>query len=1182
MPSWAKTNKFEHPPTEHFVFILVIFMPQPFFVHLRVHTEFSVVDGIVRIPDLIAAAAADQQGALGISDLSNLFATVKFYSGALKQGIKPIIGADVWVRSEDQRVTRALLLVQNNQGYQSLNSLLSRAWLTNQEHGRAIVEFSWFAQAQGLIALSGAQSGEIGCALVDGRHKDAERALQRWTAAFPNRFYVELQRAGAADEAAYLAAVLPLAQQHQVPVVATHPIQFIAPDDFRAHEARVCIAQGELLNNNKRARVFTNSQYFMTQSQMMTLFADIPSAISNSVEIAKRCNLTLTLGQPQLPDFPTPNGFSVNDFFVQEAQLGLKRRLETLYPDPKTRAAETPRYEERLAFECETITKMKFAGYFLIVADFIGWSKKNGIPVGPGRGSGAGSLVAYVLSITDLDPLKYQLLFERFLNPERQSMPDFDIDFCQLGRDRVIEYVRQKYGRDAVSQIATFGTMAAKGALRDVGRALEHSYSFCEGLSKLIPQQVGISLAQALIDEPELQKQFDENEEVSALVTLAQEVEGIVRNVGMHAGGVLIAPVPLDHFCPRYRQAKGEDEGVIAQFDKDDVESIGLVKFDFLGLTTLTILNQCLQDIASLTQVDIDLAGIPLDDKGVFKNLSRAQTVAVFQLESRGMQGMLKEALPDRFEDIIALVALFRPGPMAFIPDYCRRKKGEPFDYPDPRTEAILKETYGIMVYQEQVMQMAQIVAGYSLAEADLLRRTMGKKDEVEMSKQRAVFCARATNNGLSDLKANEIFDLIFKFAGYGFNKSHAAAYALLAYQTAWLKHYYPAIFMAANLTLAMDDTDSIKVLIQDARTVCGVTLLPPDINISDYRFLPQKESDGRIKSIRYGLGAIKGLGRSAIEALVDARNGVGVGGGVDGLMAAGPFTDLFDFCARVDKQRVKKRAIEALIRAGAFDSLYPNGAAARSTLLNSVGSAYEWAEAQAANALQVGLFDDASDSSIDPIELVPMEPWAIAQQLAEEKLALGFFLSGYLFQQYETEWRHINSKRLADLSAQKNIQNIAGVVKEVRRIQTQRGLMNIAVIDDGSKEIEFRIDERFLSEIKLDQFIALEGKVVEDRYKGGLSIQVNEIYRLDQIRTKHAQYIQLALRKHISSTQLKETLRPFLDPQGLALNLDLTLSSDAGDIQYHANLSSVWRVRPTEECLTALDTACGHAKIVY
>ncbi|MEQ1805800.1 MAG: DNA polymerase III subunit alpha, partial [Burkholderiaceae bacterium] len=935
------------------------------FTHLRTHTEFSVVDGTLRIDALAQAAADDGQGALAITDLSNLYGAVKFYRAARSAGVKPLIGADLWLEpSGSERVpSRILVLVQDSPGYHNLCELISRAWLANAQRAQACVKWAWLEElGAGLIALSGAEHGAVGQALLGGDTARAAQLAQRLAQIFPQRFYIELQRAGLAGSEAHVRAAVQLAAAQHLPVVATHPVQFLTPDDFEAHEARVCIADGEMLDNPRRVKRFSREQYFKSQAQMEALFADVPSALRNSVEIAKRCSLLLVLGKPQLPDFATPivqgKPVPMEDYFRHASHTGLEVRLQQLYPDVAARVAQRSRYVERLDFEIATILKMGFPGYFLIVADFINWAQANGCPVGPGRGSGAGSLVAYSLGITGLDPLRYHLLFERFLNPDRVSMPDFDIDFCQANRDRVIEYVKQKYGRDAVSQIATFGTMAAKAALRDVGRVLGMSYGHVDSIAKLVPAPPGKTVTlkrppdppdpgviYAREEAPEIEQREKTEVEVAELLAMAERLEGVVRNVGMHAGGVLIAPGRIADFCPLYMQP-GSDSAV-SQFDKDDVEAIGLVKFDFLGLATLTILELAKEFIRKrhANQREFTLETLPLDDRATYNLMSDGKTVAVFQLESAGMQRMLRDAKPGVFEDVIALVALFRPGPMDLIPSYCARKHGrEAVQYPHPLMAEVLQETYGIMVYQEQVMQVAQLVGGYSLGEADLLRRAMGKKKADEMAQQRTIFAQGAAKKDIGELQANEIFDLMEKFAGYGFNKSHAAAYALLAYQTAWLKVHYLAEFTAANMSVLLDDTDKLKIYHDDALAM-GLTFEPPNVNTCTHRFEPVAD-----KVVRYGLGAIKGTGQSAVEAIVNARE------------QGGTFKSLFDFCTRVDRTRVNKRSVESLIKAGAFDSLCRD----RASLLASVGLAFDFAETQAANANQGGLFDfDAGDSAM-------------------------------------------------------------------------------------------------------------------------------------------------------------------------------------------------------------------------
>jgi DNA polymerase-3 subunit alpha len=1110
------------------------------FIHLRTHTEFSVVDGMLRIDALAAAARADQQGALAITDLNNLFGAVKFYSACRGKGVKPIIGVDLLMEPNggapggDRQASRLLLLVQNTRGYLNLCELLARGWVSNAQRAQAWIKWEWLADlGEGLIALSGGDLGAVGMALVSGEADRARAMAERLSGLFPGRFYIELQRAGLPAHEPHVRAAVALAAQLRLPVVATHPVQFLEPDDFDAHEARVCIAEGETLANPRRVKRFTREQHFKTQAQMEALFADVPSALANTVQIAQRCNLSLVLGKPQLPDFPTPlleggepgQRMPIEAYFRQASHEGLDKRLLALFPDATRRETERPRYAERLEFELNVIVKMGFPGYFLIVSDFIIWAKDNGCPVGPGRGSGAGSLVAYALFITDLDPLHYKLLFERFLNPERVSMPDFDIDFCQGNRDRVIEYVKDKYGREAVSQIATFGTMASKAALRDVGRVLGMGYGHVDSVAKLVPGLPGKTYTLAPVplppeepdpgviyvrkEVPELEQREKAEEEVAELLALATRVEGLVRNIGMHAGGVLIAPGKITDFCPLYQQP-GSDSAV-SQFDKDDVEAIGLVKFDFLGLATLTILELAKDFIRARRPGRADFAyeNIPLDDSKVYKLFTDGLTEAVFQFESRGMQGMLREARPGRLEDLIALNAMFRPGPMENIPSFCARKNGkEEILYPHPLLAPVLEETYGIFVYQEQVMQAAQVLGGYSLGGADLLRRAMGKKKAEEMALQRTTFREGAKALGIAAEKADEVFDLMEKFAGYGFNKSHAAAYSLLAYHTAWIKVHCTAEFYAANMTIEADNTDKLKVLLNDAK-IFGIRFDPPDINRGTHRFEPIDD-----KTVRYGLAAVKGTGQSAIEAIVAAREGrAGEGGG--------PFHSLFDFCARVDRKAVNKRAVEALVKAGAFDSLHADGHGGRAALLASVGLAFDWAETQQANALQVGLFDfgdsgDAHGSSTQEPALVAVAPWDIRERLVAEKGALGFYLSGHLFDAWKDEVRRFCRQPIADLVDSREPQLLAGIVTDPRTVNGQRGRVVIFRLDDGSETVEaVANDEIFEAQRELmaeDQLVIIQGKLQPDRFTGGLRLNVNQVWDLAAARARFGRYLAVDL----------------------------------------------------------------------
>jgi DNA polymerase III subunit alpha len=1107
------------------------------FTHLRLHTEFSIADGTVRIDELATAAAADGQIALAVTDLSNLFAALKFYKAARAKGIKPLIGADLMIESADAPTPggspaqqaapeRLLLLVQNPQGYLNLCELISRAWTQGGKQGLAFVRWEWLQELhEGLIALSGAQTGAVGQALLRGDAARANQWATRLASLFAGRFYVELQRAGRKDDETYIAQALALAAQLSLPVVATHPVQFLKPDEFEAHEARVCIAEGEILGNQRRVRRFTAEQYFKSKAQMQALFADIPSALANTLEIAKRCSLDLKLGKNYLPDFPTPlvDGapMPMEAFFKQEAAAGLEDRLALLYPNEAERQQQRPVYLERLAFETETIINMGFPGYFLIVADFINWAKTHGCPVGPGRGSGAGSLVAYALKITDLDPLQYKLLFERFLNPERVSMPDFDIDFCQANRDRVIDYVKDKYGRAAVSQIATFGTMAARAAIRDVGRVLDFSYTFCDGISKLIPNKPGlqVTIEKAKEMEPLLAERERKEEDVKTLLALAQRLEGLTRNVGMHAGGVLIAPSKLTDFCPLYQQP-GSDSAV-SQYDKDDVEAAGLVKFDFLGLATLTILERAKEFIVQRHpgQADFAFERIALDDPATYKLFADGKTEAVFQFESRGMQGMLRDARPTRLEDLIALNALYRPGPMDLIPSFIARKHGrEVVEYPHPLVADMLSETYGIMVYQEQVMQTAQILGGYSLGGADLLRRAMGKKKVEEMAEHRAIFRAGAAKNNIDEHKADEIFDLMEKFAGYGFNKSHAAAYSLLAYHTAWIKVHYTAEFFCANMTVEMDNTDKLKVLFEDAGKM-GIEFEPPNVNRGVHRFEPVSN-----QLIRYGLGAVKGTGQQAIDAIVAARN------------EGGAFKSLFDFCARVDMARINKRTVDALIKAGAFDCVQQN----RAALAASIDLAFEYASQLHANANQGGLFDvfdSAGETQTQEPPLNDALPWTVKERLGFEKLALGFYLSGHLIDEVETELRQFAKRRLEDVIDSREPVVLAGIVSDLRVINGQRGRLAIFKLDDKSAVMEVTADEALLNAnrhlLKDDELIIINAKAQPDRFSGGVRLNIQQIWDLPTARSRFGKYLQLSLRSDSTSPG-----------SNAAMDLNQTLSS--------------------------------------
>ncbi|SDI16939.1 DNA polymerase III subunit alpha [Propionivibrio dicarboxylicus] len=1151
-------------------------MPQPRFVHLRLHSEYSVTDGTVRLDagknhdcPPVSRAIADGMSALALTDLSNLFGMVKFYTAARSHGIKPILGCDVFIANEvdPDRPYRLLLLCRSHKGYLQLCELLSRSQLVPRVRGRAEITRQMLTEVgvDGLIALSGASLGDIAEAVSMGNMALAESRARYWAELFPDAFYLEVQRPnlrGHAPQEALITATVELAALLDLPLVATHPIQFLDRDDFMAHEARTCIAEGYMLGDKRRPRLYTEEQYFKSTDEMLALFPDLPEAIENTIEIARRCNLTITLGKNYLPLFPTPDGISLDEFLRQEAIRGLERRMLQLFPDPAELEKQRPTYEARLRTETETIIQMGFPGYFLIVADFINWAKNNGVPVGPGRGSGAGSLVAFSLGITDLDPLQYALLFERFLNPERVSMPDFDIDFCQDNRWRVIEYVREKYGKDAVSQIATFGTMSSKAVIRDVGRVLDLPYNFCDQLSKLIPveQNKPLSLDKAIEAEPQLKERIESEEEVRELFNLAGKLEDLTRNVGMHAGGVLIAPGKLTDFCPLYSGDGGAS--VVSQYDKGDVELVGLVKFDFLGLRNLTIIDLAVRYVERLTGTRPDLNALTFDDPRAYQILKEANTTAIFQVESEGMKKLLKKLQPDRFEDIIAVLALYRPGPLGsgMVDDFILRKKGQQkIDYFHPDLKDCLDPTYGVIVYQEQVMQISQIIGGYTLGGADMLRRAMGKKKPEEMAAHRGQIAEGAKKKGYDPALAEQLFDLMTKFAEYGFNKSHTAAYAVVTYQTAWLKAHHCAAFMAATLSSDMDNTDTVKIFYDDA-LANKITVLGPDVNASEYRFVPVDR-----KTIRYGLGAVKGAGEQAVTTILKAR------------AEGGPFKDLFDFCLRVDKRTVNRRTIEALIRAGAFDSIDDH----RARLIASVGVAIEAAEQAERNAMQVSLFDvfDSAAQAEHGPQYIEVPRWKERDKLREEKLALGFFFSGHPFNEAKAEVMRFVRRPLASLEPRKEPQMLAGLVVGVRTKITSRGKMAFIQLDDGTSSLEVSVFNEIFEEdrakIREDEVLIVEGKVQKDDFAGEGKIRVvaERLLSLADARGRFARQLRIALNGQASgpnartaAQRLNALLAPFTPG-----NCPVRLSYRNAEATCELAFGEDRRVRLEDELLMAL-----------
>jgi DNA polymerase-3 subunit alpha len=1149
-------------------------------VHLHVHTEYSIVDGILTIPTLIDAVFQSGMPAVAVTEQGNLFSMVKFYRAAMAAGVKPIIGIDAWLQEEREgrAPTRVVLLCQDATGYRHLLQLVSRSYTEGQAHGKPIIERAWLERASaGLIALSGGMAGDVGRALRDGRRQEARQLAGWWLKHFPDRYYLELQRTNRQGEDHYVQQAVALAAALDIPLVATNEVCFLSPDDFEAHEARVCIQEGRTLADQRRIRRHSNQQYLRSPQEMASLFRDLPEALENAVEIALRCNVALRLGENFLPDFPVPAERTLTAWFEEQAWRGLEARLGS-EKHANTVGAATDRslYEARLRHEIEVITGMGYAGYFLIVADFIRWAREHDIPVGPGRGSGAGSLVAYSLGITDLDPILYDLLFERFLNPERVSLPDFDVDFCMVGRDRVIEYVTERYGGpDHVAQIITFGTMAAKAVVRDVGRVLGYPYGFVDQIAKLIPFDLGITLKRALEEEERLRSRYRDEEDVRTLIDLAMRLEGLVRNAGRHAGGVVIAPAPLTEFTPLYCEPGASS--VITQLDKDDVEAAGLVKFDFLGLRTLTIIDRAVKNINQYLhgrrQAPINISAIPLDDARAYELIKRGATTAVFQLESRGMKDLIRRLLPDCFEDVVALVALFRPGPLqsGMVDDFIDRKHGRALvAYPHPALETILKPTYGVILYQEQVMQIAQILAGYTLGGADLLRRAMGKKKPAEMARQRAVFVSGAREREVPEDRANGIFDLMEKFAGYGFNKSHSAAYALLAYQTAWLKAHHPAAFLAAVLSADMDNTDKVVGFIEEARDF-GLAVRVPDINRCAYMFSVEDE-----KTIRYGLGAIKGVGQSAVEAIIAARE------------AHGEFTDLFQFCRVVDLRKVNRRVIEALIRSGALDCLDVPRASMMATLTQAMIAAEQTTRDRAVG--QNDLFGGASAARPSTIPRpVPCEEWPEAERLLGEKETLGLYLTGHPITQFEVELGHFTSYRLAEARPRPGRSSVvAGYVVNLRTLNSRNGRMAIITLDDRTARLEAVLYaeafERFREMVMKDALVIIEGEIAADDFTGRYSMTVKNLYDLERARARYANHLSIEVTAQRLGSGFIDKLAGVLDPYRDPGSIPVYIHYRRADAAVRLALGDAWRIRPSESLLKSLIAIAGDdaVKLVY
>ncbi|MBD2813866.1 DNA polymerase III subunit alpha [Xenorhabdus sp. Flor] len=1155
-------------------------MTEPRFVHLRVHSDYSMIDGLAKTGPLVKKVAKLGMPALAITDFTNLCGLVKFYGSAHSAGIKPIIGADFYMESDQlgDEYAHLTILARNNEGYQNLTLLISEAYQKGYGATGPTIKQEWLVKYKaGLILLSGGRMGDVGKFLLRGNHVLVEQCLNFYQEHFPDCYYLELIRTGRQDEETYLHAAVELAAEKNLPLVATNDVCFLESEDFEAHEIRVAIHDGYTLSDPKRPKKYSPQQYLRSEQEMCELFSDIPEALENSVEIAKRCNVTIRLDEYFLPKFPT-GGMSTEDYLIEKSKQGLEQRLAFLYPDPAIRAEKRTEYDERLDVELKVINQMGFPGYFLIVMEFIQWSKDNGVPVGPGRGSGAGSLVAYALKITDLDPLEFDLLFERFLNPERISMPDFDVDFCMEKRDQVIEHVADMYGRDAVSQIITFGTMAAKAVIRDVGRVLGHPYGFVDRISKLVPPDPGMTLEKAFAAEPQLPEIYEADEEVKALIDMARKLEGVTRNAGKHAGGVVIAPTKITDFAPIYCDPEGQNP--VTQFDKNDVEYAGLVKFDFLGLRTLTIINWALEMVntrrAKKNLEPIDIAAIPLDDQKSFDMLQRSETTAVFQLESRGMKDLIKRLRPDCFEDMIALVALFRPGPLqsGMVDNFIDRKHGrEEISYPDVEWQheslkPVLEPTYGIILYQEQVMQIAQVLAGYTLGGADMLRRAMGKKKPEEMAKQRSVFEDGAVKQGINGELAMRIFDLVEKFAGYGFNKSHSAAYALVSYQTLWLKAHYPAEFMAAVMTADMDNTEKVVGLVDECWRM-GLKVLPPDINSGLYHFHVNDEGE-----IVYGIGAIKGVGEGPIEAIIEARQ------------KGGHFKELFELCARVDIKKLNRRVMEKLIMSGAFDRLGPHRAALMSSLEDALKAADQHAKAEAIGQTDMfGVLAEEPEQVESSYASTPKWPDQVV--LDGERETLGLYLTGHPITGYLKEIeRYTNGLRLKDVNPtpRGQVTTVVGLVLASKIVTTKRGnRIGICTLDDRSGRLEVMLFsdalERYQHLLEKDKILITTGQVSFDDFSGGLKMTARELMDISEAREKFARGLAISLSDRQIDEQLLNRLRGTLEPHRSG-TIPVHLYYQRVDARARLRFGATWRVTPTDTLLTDLRTLLGSEQV--
>jgi len=1145
-------------------------MSAPDFIHLHVHSEYSLSDSIIRIPQLLQRCRELAMPAVALTDRSNLFGALRFYKAALQMGIKPLIGAEIaWVEKPADEPYRAILLCRNIEGYRSLTALLSRICTDGFTHAEPLAEQAWIHEhSAGLMMLAGMDS-DVGRTLRNENNEEARQRVHHWQQWFGDAFYLTIQRVGREGEAHYGEQVLPLASDLGIPVAATHGVCFLQPQDYDAQQARQCIHTGHKIDDKQRPQMASAQQYIKSPGEMAQLFHDIPSVLRNTVEIARRCNVELPSDAIHLPVLQRGHGQTADEALCLKALKGLQWRRES----DRAQAQPLETYQARLDQELAVIVQMGYPDYFLIVADFIQWARDQGIPIGPGRGSGAGSLVAYSLGITDLDPLAYGLLFERFLNPERVSMPDFDIDFCINGRDRVIAYVAQRYGHDRVAQIVTFGTMAAKGVVRDVGRILGHPYGFVDRIAKLIPFELGMTLDKALADQSELREIYESDTQVRDMIDLARSLEGLARNVGTHAGGVVIAPEKLTRYTALYRDPKTQT--TICQFDKDDLEKVGLVKFDFLGLRTLTLIDDAIRLVNELRAIDgqpsVLIDTISLEDQGAFELLRRCETTAVFQLESRGMKDLIRRLQPDSFEDVIALVALFRPGPLqsGMVDDFIERKHGAAITYLDPELEPSLKETYGVIVYQEQVMQIAQKLGGYTLGGADLLRRAMGKKKPAEMAKQREIFLAGAQQNNVENAAA--IFDLMEKFAGYGFNKSHSAAYALLAYRTAYLKAHFPGPFMAAVLSSEMDDVEKIAHLIAECRRM-KLNVLGPDINASAWTFTVEDPT-----TIRYGLGAIRGVGRKAVDELQDERN------------HGGSYADLSDLCMRLPARSLNRRTFEALAHAGTFDGMVST----RSEIIQTLPEIWRWME-NTSHAEEAGQQHDMfGRPRINMAQLLKSSAAHIPRSeeviLRAERQVLGHYFSRHPVSCRSEEVNQIRSVTTATLNNANNAGSQPGQQKKVviagciTSLRIRKSRVFITLEDEcGSFEIML-FEEQWRQHqtlLESSDILIVQGMMAIDRYHGEWRMKAQHFQTLEQWRLGHPGWLDMTIPQQHSGKDmpkgLAQLLRPFLHEQGW----EILVTIQVGKILPRFRFSSSWRVHPSDALIESLRNRYGSTVI--